>query len=266
MCGLGARPRHDDLRGRDRLARPARPLRRGRRQPGRHRGRLHRRSVGADHRPVAGVATGGRHRARRPGHEGPLPDGSGPERPRPLGPPPDPRPGRLPAAPRRGGGRSLPGACLGPAHAADRDAAHPGRLRAGRQDPLLRAVELHRLAAHQGRAHRARPGALGAGDAAAAVQPDRPRDRVGDRARRPRRRPGPAAVVSPGRWLAVRQVPPRPAPDRRDPARRGPRPGHGGLGTPRHRTNLADHRGRRADRRGGPWSSSRRTCCPPASG
>ena len=60
------------------------------------------------------------------------------------------------------------------------DPSYARRLRPGRKDPLLRAVQLHRLAAHQGRAPR--PGARRrrTGHAAAAVQPAGPRDRVGD--------------------------------------------------------------------------------------
>ncbi len=54
---------------------------------------------------------------------------------------------------------------------------------------------------HQGGAHGARPRAGRAGDAAAAVQPDRARDRVGDRAGRARRRPRPAAL-EPARAVA----------------------------------------------------------------
>ena len=46
-----------------------------------------------------------------------------------------------------------------------------------------------------------------AGDPAAAVQPHRPRDRVGDRSRRAGRRARSAAVEPAGRRLAVRQVP-----------------------------------------------------------
>ena len=57
---------------------------------------------------------------------------------------------------------------------------------------------------------------------AAAVQPDRPRDRVGDRAGGARRGHGHAAVEPARRRLAVRQVPARPAADRRHPARRRP--------------------------------------------
>ena len=80
--------------------------------------------------------------------------------------------------------RPLPGPRVRPAHAAGGDPAHPRRVRPGRQDPLLRPVELHRLAADQGRAPRPRAERSRAGDAAAAVQPAGPRDRVGDRARR----------------------------------------------------------------------------------
>ena len=111
-------------------------------------------------------------------------------------------------------------------------------------------LQLHRLAADQGRAHRAGPGPGRAGDPAAAVQPDRPRDRVGDRPGRARRGLGHAAVEPPGRRLADRQVPARPASCRPDPAGRGPGARHGGLGPSRHRADLADHRGGAAGRRG----------------
>ena len=58
------------------------------------------------------------------------------------------------------------------------------------QDPLLRAVQLHRLAADQGGAPGPRPERGRTGDAPAAVQPAGAGDRVGDRARRPGRRLG----------------------------------------------------------------------------
>ena len=111
-------------------------------------------------------------------------------------------------------------------------------------------LELHRLAAHQGGAPGPRPGAGRAGDPAAAVHPDRARDRVGDRAGRARRRDGHAAVEPARWWLAVRQVPARPATDRRHPPRRRPRARHGGLGPPGHRADLGHHRRRPAGRRG----------------
>ena len=104
---------------------------------------------------------------------------------------------------------------------------------------LTKAVHIAR-AARAGRA----------GHAAAAVQPDRARDRVGDRPRGARRRAGPAAL-EPARWrLAHRQVPARPATHRQHPARRGPRARHGGVGAARHRAHLGHHRGRPAGRRG----------------
>ena len=82
-AGLPARPRHDDVGPRHRRARGARPahrLRRGRRHPGRHRGRLHRRRLrGADRHACIGdvvardeivLATkaGISRRSRRAGH------------------------------------------------------------------------------------------------------------------------------------------------------------------------------------------------------
>ena len=110
------------------------------------------------------------------------------ERRRAVRAPPDPRAGRLAAAARARVGRPVPGARLRPADAARGDAAHAGPVHPGRQDPLLRPVQLHRLAADQGRAPGpgAEPGR--AGDAAAAVQPAGAGDRVGDRARLPGRR------------------------------------------------------------------------------
>ena len=82
-------------------------------------------------------------------------------------------------------------------------------VRAG-QDPLRRAVELHRLAGAEDRRPRRRARGLAApGDPAAAVQPAGPRDRVGDRARLPGRRARAAALVAARRRLADRQVPAR---------------------------------------------------------
>ena len=73
---------------------------------------------------------------------------------------------------------------------------------------------------------------------------------MGDRSRGARRRHGAAPVGAAGRRLAVGEVPPRPAAQRRHPARRGPRARHGGVGPARHRAHLADHRGGRAGRGG----------------
>ena len=195
-------------------------------------------------------------RLGRPGHQGPLRDGARSQRRE------APRPGTSPGrSTRRCARLGVEAVDLYQVHAwdpwtpLDGDAAHPRRLRAVRQDPLLRVLQLHRVAADQGGAHRPRPRAGCAGDAAAAVQPDRPRDRVGDRARRTRRGSRPAAVEPAGRRLAHRQVPARPAADGRDPARRGPGARHGGLGAARHRAHLADHRGGRS---GSPRSAASR--------
>ena len=79
---------------------------------------------------------------------------------------------------------------------------------------LTKAVRLARAA-----------GPARSGDPAAAVQPAGPRDRVRDRAGRPRRRPRPAALVAARWWLAVRQVQAGRAADRRDPARARTRSG-----------------------------------------
>src|SRR3954463_3388454 len=89
-----------------------------------------------------------------------------------------------------------------------------------------------------------------AGDAAAAVQPAGPRDRVGDRARGAGRRHGHAAVEPAGRRLAVGEVPQGRAADRRHPARRQPPARDGGLGPAGYGADLGRDRGG-ADRRGG---------------
>ena len=121
----------------------------------------------------------------------------------------DPGAGRVAAAGSGWTGRSVPGTRVRPVDAAGGDAADPRRLRPRRQDPLLRAVQLHRLAADQDGAPGPGAGRRGAGDAAAAVQPARARDRVGDRAGRPGRRARAAAVEPARRRLAVGQVPAR---------------------------------------------------------
>ena len=216
-------------------ARAARPVRRGRRHAGRHRRCVLRRAVGGDHRPLARRPPGRHHRAGGAGHQGPLPDGRRPERRRAVRPAPDPGAGRVAAPAGRRRGRPVPGARVRPAHPAGGDAAHPRRLRPRRQDPLLRAVELHRLAADQGRAPGPRAERRRPGDPAAAVQPAGAGDRVGDRAGRAGRRPRAAALEPARRRLAVRQVPARRAARRRHPARRGPGPRHGGLRPARHR-------------------------------
>ena len=102
-------------------------------------------------------------------------------------------------------------------------------VRAG-QDPLRRPVQLHRLAAPEGRRHRRLPRAGPPGHAPAAVQPAGARDRVGDRPGLRSRGPGPAAVVSPlgGGWLTGKYRRDE-LPDRRHPARREPGPRRRGL-------------------------------------
>ena len=104
-----------------------------------------------------------------------------------------------------------------PVDPAGGDAAHAGRLRPLGEDPLLRLLELHRVAADQGGPSRASARAGGPGHAAAAVQPDRARDRVGDRPRRARRRAGTAPVEPARRRVAHRQVPARAGTDRQPP-------------------------------------------------
>ena len=191
MCGLRVVPGHHDVRCRDRrgrLARAAGRVRRGGWHARRHRGRVLRRGVRGDHRAMALGAPARRDRARRPGDQGQVRHGSGPQRQRSVGAAPDPRPRRIAASARGGRRRPVPGPRVRPVHADGGDAAHARRVRAGRQDPVLRPVELHGVAADQGGADRTCAGPARAGDAAAAVQPHRPRDRVGDRAGRPRRR------------------------------------------------------------------------------
>ena len=82
------------------------------------------------------------------------------------------------------------------------------------------------------------PRAVAPGVPAAAVQPAGPRGRVGDRARLPGRRAGPARLVPAGQRLADRQVP----------ARRAARPGHpGGRERRRGNADLEPARRLRAD-------------------
>ena len=76
--------------------------------------------------------------------------------------------------------------------------------------------------------------ACAARHAAAAVQPARPRDRVGDHPRVRGERARPAAVVAARRRLADRQVHARRAPERRDAAGGGPGARRGGLRPPQH--------------------------------
>ena len=233
-------PRHHDVRQGDRRARcprAARRLRRGRRQPRRHRRRLQRRRLGGDHRPLArrpARRRAGRHRA---GDQGPVPDRRRGQRHRALAAAPAARPRRV-AAPARGRlRRPLPGALLGPGDPARGDAGDARRPGAGRQGPLRRPLELHRLAGPEdgGAGDRARLGLPR--DAAAAVQPAGPRARVGDRAVVPRRRARTAALVAARWWLADRQVHQGRATHRRDPARRGPGPRRRGLRASLHRSS-----------------------------
>src|ERR1035437_6939651 len=87
------------------------------------------------------------------------------------------------------------------------DAAHAGRIRPRWQDPLLRAVQFHRLAADQGGAPGPRAERRRAGAPPAAVQPAGARDRMGDRARCAGCGPRAAALEPARRRLAVGQVP-----------------------------------------------------------
>ena len=184
-----------------------------------------------DHRPLAGRPTRGCDRTGRAGHEGALPDGGRPERCRPLRPAPDQGPRRLAAPARRRRDRPVPGPRVRSAHPAGGDAADLRRLHPGRQDPLLRPVELHRLAAHQGRPPRPEPEPGATDHPAAAVQPAGPGDRMGDRAGRAGRRPRAAARGH--RWAAAGSPastgatsgPPAP------PGSARTRPRHGGLST-----------------------------------
>ena len=235
MRRLEPHPRHDDLRQGDRrvrLAPAARHVPRGRRQPRRHRRRLHRRHLGGDHRPLAGPGRAGGPRPRRARHQGTVPDGRRRQRPRPLPATPAARPRRLAAPARRRRGRPLPGALLGPGHPARGDPRRPRRLRARGQGALRRAVQLHRLAGAEDRRARPRAPAHQPGHPPAAVQPAGPRARVGDRAVLPRRRPRAAALVAARRRLADREVQAGRAAHRRHPARREPRPRRRGLRPP----------------------------------
>ena len=152
-CRLRALPRHDDLRQRDRRggrARAARPVRRGRRHPGRHGRRLHRRGLRGDHRSLA------RRPARdvtRPGgarHQGPVPVRARAERRRLVRAPPHPRPRRL-AGSGSASTRSTSTRCTpGTRGHRWRRRCGPSTASCARPHPLLRLLQLHRLAADQG--------------------------------------------------------------------------------------------------------------------
>ena len=110
--------------------------------------------------------------------------------------------------------RSLPGACLRSAHAVGRDAAYARRLhRSGK-------ISYYGLSNFTGWqltkvVHLAQALGVAQPCAAAAVQPHRPRDRVGDRPGCAGRWHGNASLEPSGRRLAVRQVPARRATHRR---------------------------------------------------
>ncbi len=100
-------------------------------------------------------------------------------------------------------------------------------------------------------ASRSARGLAAAGHPAAAVQPAGPRDRVGDRPGLPGERARPAALVAARRRLADRQVHPGPAPQRGDPAGRGPGARRGGLRQAgRRRADLGGGGGGPVGRRG----------------
>ena len=209
-------------------------LLRGRRHPDRHRRRVQRRRLGGDHRALARQAAGRGTQPGRARHQGAHADGRRPERRRTLPAAPARRARRLAAAARGRLGGPLPGAFVRPSDSARRDARLSRRRRARRQDLLRRAVELHRLAGPEGRGPRRVPRPRASRDVAAAVQPARPGDRVGDRAGLRVDRAGAAAVVAARRRLADRQVHPGRAAERHHAARRGPRARHGGLRPPQH--------------------------------
>src|SRR5690348_6186847 len=125
----------------------------------------------------------GDHRPGGAGHQGPVPPRRRrTERVRAVRASSDPGAGRLVAAAGPGRGGPVPGARVRSVDSAGGDAADAGWVCAGRQGPLLRAVQLHRLAADQGGAPGPGDEHSRAGDLAAAVQPAGTRDRVGDRA------------------------------------------------------------------------------------
>ena len=197
---------------------PTRHVHRSRRNAGGHgrcvlRGRLR-----GDHRPVACRTSAGCDGPGGAGHEGALPDGGRAERCRTLRPSPDQSSGRFTATTRGRCGRPLPGPRLRPAYPAGRDPPHLRRLHPGRQDPLLRSVELHRLAADESGSAGQDDEPGGTDHPAAAVQPAGSGDRMGDRAGCPGRRPRAAAVVTVGRRLALRQVPAQRTAHRQHPA------------------------------------------------
>ena len=198
--------------------RDPRRLRRGRRQLHRHRRRLLRPAPPRRSSAAGSPPTRPRRAQHGRRHQGPLPDGARPERPRHLAPPPRRRARRLAEAARHRADRPLPDARLGRADPARGDAALPRRRDPRRQDRLLRLLQLPRLAGHQGGARRQGRRLRPAGDAAAAVQPAGPRHRARDRAGLPRRRhrascPGrrSAAAGSPASTSATWRRPAPPA-------------------------------------------------------
>ena len=223
MRGVGARARHDDLRGRVR------------------RGGLPRASSTASSRSAgtlidtadvyaAGLSESiiGRWLARQPADvrdrvvlatKGRFPLGDGPNAAGLSRKHLRRRPRRVAAAARGRAGRPLPGARLRPAHPAGRDPALPRRRRPRRARSTTRACRT----SPAGRCSEPSTWPSGSGlaplgHAAAAVQPARAGDRVGGRARSHGQRARAAALVAARRGLAHRQVHPRRAPHRRHPA------------------------------------------------
>ena len=107
---------------------------------------------------------------------------------------------------RRRRRRPLPGARLGPADPARGDAGASSTTPCGPARSATSGCPTLRLAGAEGRRPRRPPRPGPPGDAAAAVQPAGPRDRVGDRARVRVERARAAALVAARRRLADRQV------------------------------------------------------------
>ncbi len=110
-------------------------------QPDRHRRHVRQRRVGGDGRQGDRRPTR-RHRA---GHEGGHADGRRAQPPGQLTPLAGHRAGQQPAPSRRRPRRSLPDPPLGPGHQRRGDAVGADRPAAGREDPLLRLLDLPRL-------------------------------------------------------------------------------------------------------------------------
>ena len=182
---------------------------------------------------IVGRAISGRPRRLGAGHQGLQPDGQGPERSRPVAPLADARLRGQPAPPRDGLDRRLLPPQGGPLDPARGDRLGTRRPDPPGQDPLLRPLQLPRLADRRGRQVVRAPGRRPPGRPPALLQPPQPhaRGRAAARLRplRPRRR-----ALQPARPRhPVGQVRPRRAAPARHPRRCRGQADHGDRVAPR---------------------------------